>query len=186
MTNKNSLELHGTLKLSTWLSNLLRAELGIVPLGDSYYASVHAGLYQGTRIILLFTLAYTKRLVLSFCSCWLIPRDSYYPVHAGSYQETRIILLFTLAYTKRRNCHMVDGKVQGVCHHCLTPNIPSVIGSFHACPVTWSTSRIFVLHKRDISCFITKVRLKNAVCAESITTEGQTRHTNQLTVCLIG
>jgi len=40
-----------------------------------------------SRIILLFTLVYTKSLVLSFCSRWLIPRDSYYPsVHADLYQ----------------------------------------------------------------------------------------------------
>jgi hypothetical protein len=102
MTNKNCLELHGNLKLSTWLSNLLIAQLRIVPLGDSYYPSFHAGLYQQTRIIFQFTLAYTNRLVLSFSSRWLIPRDSYYPsVHSGLYRKTRIILQFTLAYTKR-------------------------------------------------------------------------------------
>ena len=194
MTSKKCLELHGTLKLSTWLSNLLRAELRIVPLGDwystillfrlayikrlvlsfssrwliprdSYYPSGHAGLYQETRIILLFRLVYTKRLLLSFSSRWLTPKDSYYnSVHAGLYQETRIILLSTLVYTKGRNCHTVDGKVQGFCHLCLTPNFPAVIGSFHACPVTWSTSRVFVMHKTDITCFVTKVRPKNAVC----------------------
>lgn len=182
MTNKNCLELHGTLKVSTWLSNLLRAELGIVPLGDSYYPSVHPGLYQETRII-LFTLAYNRRLVLSFSSRWLIPRDSYYPsVYVGIYQETRIILLSTLVCAKRRNCHKVDGKVQGFCHLCLTANIPFVIGSFRACPVIWSTSRVFVMHKRDISRFVTKVRPKNAVCAESITTD----KAHQPTDCLIG
>ena len=103
MTSKNCLELHGTLKLSAWLSNLLRAELRIVPLGDSYYPSVHAGLYQETRIILPFMLAYTNRLVLYFCSRLLIPRDAYYPsFHVGLCKETHFILLFTLAYTKRR------------------------------------------------------------------------------------
>jgi hypothetical protein len=102
MTNKNCLEIYGNIKLSTWLSKLLWAELRIFPLGDSCYPSVHAGLYQETYIKLPFTLAYTKRLVLSFCSRWHIPRDSYYPsVHAGLYQETYIKLLFTLAYTKR-------------------------------------------------------------------------------------
>jgi hypothetical protein len=142
MTNKNCLELHGTLKLSTWLSNFLRADLRIVRLGDSYYPSVHVGLYK----------------------------------------ETRIILLSTLVYTKRRNCHTVDGNARILSPLLGCANIPAVIGSFHACPVTWSTWRVFVIHKRDISCFVTKVRTKKCSLCWKHNNWGTDRQTNQLTV----